>query len=147
MDERVVQFRVGVMVLATVLITAILVLLFGEVPALVHGSYTIHVRFAEAPGVATETPVRKSGILIGRVTGIRFADDDTAVLVTAKIDASRKLYEDEGCRISSSLIGIGGDTVLEIVRLPKSAAPRTPIADGAECAACPRRTPCAWSPI
>jgi phospholipid/cholesterol/gamma-HCH transport system substrate-binding protein len=124
-----------------VLITAILVLLFGEVPPLVHGSYAIHVRFAEAPGVATETPVRKSGITIGRVTDIRFADDDTAVIVTAKIYTSRRIYQDEACRISSSLIGIGGDTVLEIVPLPKSAAPRTPVADGAELRGLPSQDP------
>ncbi len=33
MDERVVQFRVGVMVFATIIITAILVVMFGRGPA------------------------------------------------------------------------------------------------------------------
>ena len=78
MDERIMQFRVGVMVLATLIITAILVLLFGKVPSLVpHATYTIYVRFPEAPGVTRDTPVRKSGILIGRVSDIRFDKDDT----------------------------------------------------------------------
>ena len=32
MDERTIQFRVGVMVVSSVIIVAILVLLFGELP-------------------------------------------------------------------------------------------------------------------
>jgi phospholipid/cholesterol/gamma-HCH transport system substrate-binding protein len=134
MDERVVQFRVGVMVLATLIVTAILASLFGEVPWLAHSSYyMVTVRFPEAPGVTADTPVRMNGILIGRVADIRFADDDRSVIVALKIDGNRKLYRDEVCRISNSLMGLGGDTVLEIVRAPAPEAQRTPLpTSGAE---------------
>ena len=40
MDERVVKFRVGVMVLSTLFIAGILMLLFGDARSLVRGSYT-----------------------------------------------------------------------------------------------------------
>ena len=56
------------------------------------------------------------------------------MIVTADIDANRHIYTDEGCRISNSLIGISGDTVLEIMRLPEKTAPgaaRTLVKDGA----------------
>ena len=84
MDERVIQFRVGVMVLAALIITAILVLLFGELPAMVRGTYTVYMHFPEAHDVSADSPVRKSGILIGRVTSVEFAEGG-GVLVTAKI--------------------------------------------------------------
>ena len=45
MDERVMQFRVGVMVLATVLITAILVALVRRSAFPGPRQYTIYVRF------------------------------------------------------------------------------------------------------
>ena len=47
MDERVMQFRVGVTVLATLIITAILVLIFGQMSMFTGGSYTIHLRLRE----------------------------------------------------------------------------------------------------
>ncbi len=128
MDERKMQFRVGVMVLAALLSTATLVALFGNVPSLIyHAKKTIYVRFLEAPGVSRDTPVRKSGILIGRVSAIEFNKDDTAVVATLKIDADRRVYHDEVCRIVSSLIG--GDAVLEFVRSAEGGA-HTPVADG-----------------
>ena len=85
MDERVVQFRVGVMVLATIIITGILILLFNEFPSMGAGTYTIHVRFSSAPGVAKDTPVRRSGILIGRVTDVEF-DEKYNVIATLEIN-------------------------------------------------------------
>jgi len=121
MDERVVRFRVGLMVLGTLLITGILVALFGEMPKFFSGKYTIHVVFDQAPGVTVNTPVRKSGILIGRVTNVEFAKDDsgretTRVLVTAEIQGDKKLYEDEVCYVQSTLLG---DAALEFIRSPK----------------------------
>ena len=67
MDERVMQFRVGVMFLATLIITGILLVMFGKLPSLIGRNYPVQVRFDYAAGVTKDTPVRKSGILIGRV--------------------------------------------------------------------------------
>ena len=65
------QFRVGVMILATILIAAILVLLFMGSSPLLHGTYTIYIKFNDAPGVTRDTPVRKAGIRIGRVRDVQ----------------------------------------------------------------------------
>lgn len=105
MDERVVQFRVGVMVLATLIIAVILALLFGEMPSLVQSSYTIQVRFADAPGVTKDTPVTKSGILIGRVTDVEFAPDGDGVIVSIEIEGDRKIPRTDVCRITKTLLG------------------------------------------
>ena len=104
MNERIMQFRVGVMILATILIAAILVLLFMGSSPLLHGTYTIYIKFSEAPGVTRDTPVRKAGIRIGRVRDVQFADDDAGVIVTAEIDRDRHLYSNEQCRATSSLL-------------------------------------------
>ena len=58
-----------------------------------HGTYTIYIKFTEAPGVSRDTPVRKDGIRIGQVRNVRFADDDAGVIVTAEIDHDRTLLQ------------------------------------------------------
>ena len=113
MDERVIKFRVGVMVLATLFIAGILVLLFGDTPSLVRDDYTIYMHFEDAPGVSEGTPVRKSGILIGRVRSVRFADQG-GVIVEAEIYRNIKLYHSEVPQVSGSLLG--GDVVIQFVR-------------------------------
>jgi phospholipid/cholesterol/gamma-HCH transport system substrate-binding protein len=120
MDDRVVKFRVGVMVIATMFIAGILVLLFGDARGVVRGSYTIHIHFTDAPGVTDGTPVRKSGILIGRVTKVEFAKQG-GVIVDAKIDGNVKLYRNEIPQVSGSLLG--GDVVIQFVRRPPGTSP------------------------
>jgi phospholipid/cholesterol/gamma-HCH transport system substrate-binding protein len=112
MDDRVTQFRVGVLVVATCIIAGILIMLFGELPGFAHGHYTIFVRFPQAPAVTVDTPVKKSGILIGRVTDVDLLDDGN-VVITAKINNDYKLRNNEVCRISTG--NILGDAVLEFV--------------------------------
>lgn len=105
MDERVMQFRVGVMVVATLIITAILVLVFNDVPGSLGAStYTIFIRLPQAPNVTKDTPIRKSGVLIGRVSEVQLRDEG-GVIVTARIEANRKLFTNERCRINSTLLG------------------------------------------
>ncbi len=104
MNDRTVQFRVGVMVLATAIIAGILIVLFGDLPSLVQGNYPIRMRFLDARGVSTGTPVRKNGILVGRVTDVTL-DERGGVMVMADIDSHVPLYRDEQPRISGSLLG------------------------------------------
>jgi phospholipid/cholesterol/gamma-HCH transport system substrate-binding protein len=127
MNERVVQFRVGVMVLATLLITAILVVMFNDPRSWFRGSYTIQAKFPQAPGVTKSTPIRKSGILIGRVSHVDLKDG--RAVVTAKIDGNRRLRHNEVFRIVDNLLG---DTVVEVVPSSDPAAPRTFIQAGEE---------------
>ncbi len=117
MDERVMKFRVGVMFLATLIITGILLVMFGKLPTLM-GNYTIRIRFDYAAGVTKSTPVRKSGVLIGRVTSVSLIDKDSKVLVTAEIQADKTIYRNEECRIARDLLG---DSTLSFV-LPRTEA-------------------------
>jgi phospholipid/cholesterol/gamma-HCH transport system substrate-binding protein len=127
MDDRVIQFRVGVLVVATIIITAILIVLFGESPRLIQGQKTVYIRFPSAPGVTVDTPVRKSGILIGRVSDVELRRDG-GVLVTARIDGRRAVREDEVCRISAD--NFFGDAMLEFVPSGVEGASTREISDG-----------------
>jgi phospholipid/cholesterol/gamma-HCH transport system substrate-binding protein len=118
MDERIVRFRVGAVVLFTMIVLGILVLLFNDFGSIWHGNYIVFVHFSQAPGVAADTPVRKDGILIGKVVKVRFADEDPrfqtegGVIVTVKINADRHIHLNERCRISTTLLG---DALLQFV--------------------------------
>lgn len=108
MDERVLQFRVGVVMLAAMILTGILVMLFDAVPSLPMMSekqYTVHVYFPSgAPGVGKGTPIRKSGILIGRVADVSFADSRGAIVDLGIFD-DIQVYQDEICRVRGELLG------------------------------------------
>ena len=85
--------------------------------------YTLYLRFNDAPGFSTGTPVTKSGIRIGRVTNVKFAEDvhpgESGVIVTVHIDSNRKIHRDEEPTLRRALLGVGGDTTIEFVRKRK----------------------------
>ena len=60
MDERVMQFRVGVMLLATLIVTGILLVMFGKLPKLIGRNYAVYVRFDYAGGITKGSPVRRA---------------------------------------------------------------------------------------
>jgi phospholipid/cholesterol/gamma-HCH transport system substrate-binding protein len=127
MDDRIMQFRVGVVVLAVGLIAGFLILLFGHFPSLARKSYVVYIHFAQAPGVETETPVRKSGVLIGRVTKVELNNDKGDVLVTTEIYFDYAIFHDDVARIHNSLLG---DAELQIVGSQNSSLPHTKVQPG-----------------
>ena len=70
MDEQVIKFRVGIVLLAAVCVLAILIMSFSTLPDFLKSTYTLNVQFPGASGVAVDSPVRKSGVPIGRVTEV-----------------------------------------------------------------------------
>lgn len=130
MDERIMQLRIGLMVLFTAAIVALLLFLFSGENTFVQvfqRKQVFYIQFPEAPQVTRDTPVHKSGIRIGRVREVRLADEvtdmelapGTGVVVTVEIDQNRKIFSDETCRIKRNLLG---DAVLEFVRTPADEA-------------------------
>lgn len=129
MNEKVIQFRVGVVVVAAAIITILLVLIFGEGVSFVRRQYTIKLHFPRAPGVTVGTPVRKQGILIGRISTVEIDDELGGVNLTAKIDRGKDIYQDELCYIKTS--SLLGDPVLEFVQPKQFVTPRTKVQDDA----------------
>ncbi len=112
MDERILQLRVGIFVLLAFLILAFLIYLNSE---MWKGKYTVYLKPATAPGVTRNTPVRKNGVLIGRVAAVSTEDDH--VLIRMNIDIDEHIYENEVASIGTD--SILGDAVIEILPLTK----------------------------
>lgn len=109
MDDRKKQFRVGVVVFATLIVAGILILMnsdFTQSPF--RSYYQLQILVPEAPGVAPDTPVRRRGILIGRVAKVE--DTDEGALITINVDAEKHVKTNEEPRVQTSLIG---DAVIE----------------------------------
>ena len=109
MDERRQQFTVGVLVFGMMLVAGLLILMnsdFSWSPW--REQYQLQVMVPEAPGVAPDTPVRRRGILIGRVAAVE--DTDDGALITINIDEGKHVKTNEKARVQTSLIG---DAVIE----------------------------------
>jgi phospholipid/cholesterol/gamma-HCH transport system substrate-binding protein len=129
MNDRIMQFRVGVVVLATSIIGAILVTLNGpsttEWVPWTKGTYQVTIELLQAPGIGPNTPIRKNGLLIGRVQSIDDLDDRVAV--HAAIDSGHRLFPQYICQVRTSVLG---DATIEFVATP--VPPGTPpLPDGA----------------
>jgi phospholipid/cholesterol/gamma-HCH transport system substrate-binding protein len=119
------QFRVGLVVFATMIVGVVLVGLNGPKSFdWLRSKYQIGIAVPEAPGVDTNTPVRKNGILIGRVKSIE--DKDDGVLLNVQIDSNRPLYSDFEPHIRTSVLG---DATIDF--LSRQPAPGAqPVPDG-----------------
>ena len=112
MDERKQQFRVGITIVATFLAFGILIAMFNGPSSIIGDKMTITIETDEAPGVSQGTPVLKSGILIGRVSGVRLAPDGN-VVIKARVDRDKPLTSYDLCEIAGSILG---DSEIRFVR-------------------------------
>src|SRR3954467_5645662 len=107
MNERQMQFRVGVVVFATMIIGGLLATLSGPLTTswLPWGrrTYEVGIKVDKAPGVDQNTPVNKNGILIGRVKSIEDASD--GMRLDAQINSNRPLYAHYDPHIRTTVIG------------------------------------------
>jgi phospholipid/cholesterol/gamma-HCH transport system substrate-binding protein len=107
MNERVMQFRIGLFVIGAGLVLTMMVIWFGESPALFRDRAYVTVYYPEAPGVNVGIPVRKSGIRVGEVAEIEFtpANMPDGVLVTLALERKYQIKQGSTPRISRALIG------------------------------------------
>lgn len=114
MDDDLQKFRVGMFVLMGFLILGILILVNTEGGWLGWTSQiTVVAKPDRAPGVKIGTPIRKNGILIGRVKQVTSQDDH--VLLTLGINKAERIYQNEICRIGTE--SFLGDAVVEFFPL------------------------------
>jgi phospholipid/cholesterol/gamma-HCH transport system substrate-binding protein len=119
MDERVMQFRVGVTVLGALLAAAILLVTFGQMPVLIGAHYSVRVAFNNAYGVTKGTSVKKNGIRIGSVGRVDLAHEDREVMMTLEIEADKDIYQDERFSIERDLMG---NKAIIVEQLPQAEA-------------------------
>ncbi len=127
MNDRTVSFRVGLVLFATICITSILTVINSRSSFLpFKKQYQIKILVDQAPGVAPGTPVRRRGVLIGRVADV--VDVDEGALITANIDEGKTIRINEVARVQASLIG---DAVIEFVPGQKPDPKAETVAPGA----------------
>src|SRR5438105_11107197 len=108
MNERVMQFRIGMFVIVAGLVLTMMIVWFGESPSLLRDQVYLKVRYTEAPGVLEGVQVRKSGIRIGEVMAIAFDErpnQPDGVLVTLALERRYRLRQGSVPRLTRSLIG------------------------------------------
>jgi ABC-type transporter Mla subunit MlaD len=111
-NEQGIRFRIGVFVLTAMILLAVLIILFGRFPNFLKGtSKRYYVVFDYAPGVAINTPVRRSGVRIGQVEKVELDDASGKVRVTILIDPPHVLYEDDHPRLVRG--ALSGDTSID----------------------------------
>lgn len=114
MDENILKLRVGFFVVITTLILGILIFLNSEGWS---RQYTLFIKPVSAPGVTVGTPIRKNGILVGRVKSV--STEDTHLLLGLAINEGQFLYANEVPSIGTE--SFLGDAVIEFVPMPADA--------------------------
>jgi len=122
MEEQLLRLRVGALVIVAIFILLILILLNSE---FLGSQYNVVLKPSSAPGVTVSTPVRKNGILIGRVRDVA-TEDDHVVLVLG-INEDEAIYSNEIASIGAE--SFLGDAGIEILPLPREQRGQR-IADG-----------------
>jgi ABC-type transporter Mla subunit MlaD len=119
--EQSLAFRIGVFVLASIILLAILITLFGGSGSLFRAQDSYTIVFDYAPGVGPGTPVRRSGVRIGEVLKVALDDKTGKVRVTIRIDRPHVLYEDDQPILVQGTLT--GDTTIDFVQRPPENKP------------------------
>ncbi len=107
MERKFYDFWVGLFLLAGFLAVALLVLQVGSFNEN-RGtkSYNVEARFENIGGLKMKAPVKSAGVLVGRVTNIRFDNEKFKAVVTLALDKNFEFPKDSNASIlTSGLLG------------------------------------------
>lgn len=113
MSERRLKLRLGVFVAGALGVLAGLVILFGGAPHIFANKAKYTVLFPEAPGVGVGTPIRKSGVRVGEVTGLDLDPATGQVRVAIAVDPKFVPRLNEDATITRGLLS--GDTAIDFL--------------------------------
>jgi phospholipid/cholesterol/gamma-HCH transport system substrate-binding protein len=108
MNEQAIRFRIGIFVLAALILMAIMTTLFGGFPNYFKHADTYTIVFKDAQGIAQGTPVRRSGVRIGEVRSLILDNTTSTVNVVIEVDAGYNLREGDKPTAVQGILG--GDT-------------------------------------
>lgn len=115
MAERTLRLRLGLFMSASLIALAGLVVLFGGAPELFSSDAKYTILFPEAPGIGPGTPIRKSGVRIGKVLAVELDPVTSQVRVQIAVDRKYLPRKSEDANITRGLLS--GDTAIDF--LPK----------------------------
>src|SRR5580658_9993195 len=105
MNEQAIRFRFGIFVLASLILLAVLTILFGGFPNYFKRTDAYTINFANAQGVTPGTPVRRSGVRIGEVSSVKLDDATGKVVVVIRIDDNYTLPRGDRPTLQQNLLG------------------------------------------
>ncbi|MCZ2341363.1 MAG: MlaD family protein [Bacteroidales bacterium] len=127
MAERNLRVRLGMFLTLSLAGVAGLVILFGGSPRMFTNQIRYTVVFAEAPGLAIGTPVRKSGVRIGEVASIDLDEGTGEVKIGIIVDPLHRPRPSEIATIARGILN--GDTTLDFIPRTKAGFEPVPPAD------------------
>lgn len=116
MDERALRVRVGLFVLASIIVFGALVLLFAKRSDLLTNRDRFVASFTNAPNLQPGTPIRRSGVKIGEVSRVELTADGS-VIVELDVDRRYPPRRNEFPAIAQSILT--GDASVDLVTDPK----------------------------
>jgi len=108
MENRALEFWVGVFVLAGILALIMLAFKVGNLTSSdVSNAYTVEAKFDNIGGLKVKSPVTMAGVRIGRVTGVSFDKKTYQAVVELSIDGRYKNIPDDSSAsiLTSGLLG------------------------------------------
>jgi phospholipid/cholesterol/gamma-HCH transport system substrate-binding protein len=127
MDKSRLEIKVGLFVLAGLLLLVVLTIMFSKGASLFHGTYQLRLHVGNVGGLKQRAGVLLAGVQVGTVSSIQFADDGKSVTVILNVYNRNKIYHDARFVIEQS--GFLGDQYVSVI--PTSNAPPV-LVDGAD---------------
>jgi phospholipid/cholesterol/gamma-HCH transport system substrate-binding protein len=134
MNRSAIDLWVGIFVAAGLAALLFLALKVGNLASFsTEQSYQVQAKFANIGGLKVRAPIKSAGVVVGRVTDIRFDTESYEAIVTMDVGASYQFPRDTVAKIlTSGLLGeqyigleAGGDGVMlktgDRLRLTQSA--------------------------
>jgi phospholipid/cholesterol/gamma-HCH transport system substrate-binding protein len=134
MNRSMIDLWVGVFVAAGFAGLLFLALKVGNLASFsTNETYQVHAKFANIGGLKERGPVKSAGVVVGRVTGIRFDNESYEAIVSMNVDSGYQFPRDTTAKIlTSGILGeqyvgleAGGDGVMlkhgDRLRLTQSA--------------------------
>lgn len=112
MSKTRMEFKVGMFVLAGLVLLAVFVLLFSKGTAFWRSTIEIRLKSANVGGIKPGSNVLLAGVPVGRVTGVELATDGKGVTMVLRILAKYALYED--ARFEIEQFGFLGDQYIAV---------------------------------
>ncbi len=110
MSERQLQFRVGMVVIVSVICAAVMIFQFGEFRSLWRTPVTVAIHFSNAAGVQPGGPVEMNGVSIGTVREVSIDRKRGGTRVVVDLESRYGVRIDARPRLVRSLLG---DTTVE----------------------------------
>lgn len=126
MNPQTLRFRLGLLTLTSLTLLGVLAVMLGSVPNVFRSGHSYTICFADAPGIAPGTPIRRSGVRVGEVTSVALDGETGEVRVHVRIDRTYILRRNDRPTLVQGLIG--GDANIDLV--PNEDADRTPVSPG-----------------